>query len=125
MNLLFDRLKSSVYTTVEFKIQSAGGSRMMRIGDLEIDFDRHQVLYEDKLLNLTPKEYDLLVFFARNKDQVFSREQLLDKVWDYKYAVDTRTVDVHVRWLRKKIEADPAYPEKLLTVRGVGYKLVG
>ncbi len=109
---------------VEVKPQSTGDSRTMRIGDLEINLGRHQVLYENKLLSLTPKEYDLLVFLARNKGLVFSREQLLDKVWDYKYAGDTRTVDVHVRWLRKKIEADPAYPEKLLTVRGVGYKLV-
>ena len=78
---------------------------------------------KDSPLNLTPKEFDLLTFLARNKGIVFSREQLLEKVWGYDYPGDTRTVDVHVRWLREKIEADPKKPAHLITVRGVGYKL--
>jgi two-component system OmpR family response regulator len=76
-------------------------------------------------LELSPKEYDLLVFLARNKGLVFSREQLLEKVWGYDFAGDTRTVDVHIRWLRQKLETDPAHPQHLVTVRGTGYKLEG
>ncbi|MFP3897923.1 MAG: response regulator [Dehalococcoidia bacterium] len=97
----------------------------LQVGDLMIDIGRHQVLYQGSPLPLTAKEYDLLAFLGRNKGFVFSREQLLDKVWGYDYAGDTRTVDVHVRWLRQKIEADPAHPRNLITVRGAGYKLEG
>ena len=97
----------------------------LQVGDLMIDIRRHQVLYQGSPLTLTAKEYDLLAFLGRNKGFVFSREQLLDKVWGYDYAGDTRTVDVHVRWLRQKIEADPARPRNLITVRGAGYKLEG
>ena len=77
------------------------------------------------LIDLSPKEFDLLAFLVKNREQVFSRDQLLEKVWGYDYAGDTRTVDVHMRWLRQKIEADPANPRHLLTVRGVGYKFEG
>jgi DNA-binding response OmpR family regulator len=77
------------------------------------------------MLNLTPKEFDLLVLLARNRGLVFSREQLLEKVWGYDYVGDTRTVDVHIRWLREKIEVDPGKPKRLITVRSIGYKLEG
>jgi two-component system, OmpR family, response regulator len=97
----------------------------IRVGDLDLDTARHRITFRGSQLTLTAKEYDLLVFLARNKGFVFSREQLLDKVWGYDYAGDTRTVDVHVRWLRQKIEADPAHPRNLITVRGAGYKLEG
>jgi DNA-binding response OmpR family regulator len=105
--------------------QSEIGPESIKIGDLDININRHQAFYKDSLLNLTPKEFDLLSFFARNRGFVFSREQLLEKVWGYDYAGTTRTVDVHIRWLRKKIEADPKNPVLILTVRGVGYKLEG
>jgi two-component system OmpR family response regulator len=107
------------------KQQPAGEKRILRIGDLEVDTGRHQALYRGSRLSLTPKEYDLLAFLAANEGLVFSREQLLEKVWGYDYAGDTRTVDVHIRWLRQKIENDPAKPEHLVTVRGAGYKLEG
>ncbi|MGD0779639.1 MAG: response regulator transcription factor [Dehalococcoidales bacterium] len=97
----------------------------IKISSLEIDTARHLVVLSGKALELSPKEYDLLVFLARNKGMVFSREQLLEKVWGYDFAGDTRTVDVHIRWLRRKIETDPARPEYLVTVRGTGYKLEG
>jgi two-component system OmpR family response regulator len=97
----------------------------LKIGELEIDVARHQVSFQGSPLELTPKEYELLLFLARNKGLVFSREQLLDKVWGYDYAGETRTVDVHMRWLRQKVETDPAHPKHLLTVRGAGYKLEG
>ena len=105
--------------------QPASEKRILKIGDLEVDIGRHQALYRGSRLSLTPKEYDLLAFLAANEGLVFSREQLLEKVWGYDYAGDTRTVDVHIRWLRQKIEGDPAKPEHLVTVRGAGYKLEG
>ena len=104
---------------------SAAESESLNMGDLEIDVSRHRALYKNTPLELTPKEYDLLLFLARNRGFVFSREQLLEKVWGYDYAGNSRTVDVHIRWLRKKIEADPSNPSHILTVRGAGYKLEG
>jgi DNA-binding response OmpR family regulator len=98
---------------------------VLRISDLEVDLARHQATLSGTKLELTPKEFDLLVFLARNRGLVFSREQLLERVWGYDYAGDTRTVDVHIRWLREKLEVDPAKPKRLVTIRGVGYKLEG
>jgi two-component system OmpR family response regulator len=95
----------------------------LKIDDLEIDTARHLVSKGANTLELTPKEFDLLAFLARNKGLVFSRDQLLEKVWGYDFAGDTRTVDVHIRWLRGKIENNPNQPKLLRTVRGVGYKL--
>ncbi len=91
-------------------------------GQLEIDIGRHNIKYNGRTLEMTPKEFDLLVFLVRNKGQVFNREILLSKVWGYDYAGDTRTVDVHIRWLREKTEENPESPVHLITVRGVGYK---
>jgi len=105
--------------------QLASERKVVKIGDLEIDFGRHQASCRGSRLDLTPTEYDLLAFLATNKGLVFSRDQLLDKVWGYEYAGNTRTVDVHIRWLRQKIESDPAKPTRLVTVRGAGYKLEG
>ena len=103
--------------------EAAPATDVITFGEVELDLSRHRVARDGAPLELTPKEYDLLAFLARNKSFVFSREQLLDKVWGYEYAGDTRTVDVHIRWLRQKIEADPHRPHHLLTVRGTGYKL--
>jgi two-component system OmpR family response regulator len=97
----------------------------LRIGELEIDIARHQASLKGETLELSPKEFDLLAFLAQNKGLVFSRERLLEKVWGYDYAGETRTVDVHIRWLRQKIESEPAQPKLLVTVRGTGYKLAG
>jgi len=98
---------------------------IIKVGGLEIDFARHKVSQSGTTIDLSPKEFDLLAFLVKNREQVFSRDQLLEKVWGYDYAGDTRTVDVHVRWLRQKIEVDPANPRHLLTVRGIGYKFEG
>lgn len=97
----------------------------LKLLNLEIDPARHIATLSKKALNLTPKEFDLLYFLAKNKGIVFNREQLLEKVWGYDYAGNTRTVDVHIRWLRKKLEADPQKPRYLITIRGTGYKLEG
>ncbi len=98
---------------------------LLKIGDIELDIPRHRASISGRTLELTPKEFDLLAFLARNKGLVFRREQLLEKVWGYDFAGDTRTVDVHIRWLRQKIEPDPERPRYLMTVRGAGYKLEG
>ena len=98
---------------------------LIKIGVLEVDTARHQVSLAGVVLELSPKEFDLLAFLAKNKGLVFTRVRLLDKVWGYDFTGDTRTVDVHIRWLRQKIETDPAHPQYLVTVRGTGYKLEG
>jgi len=99
------------------------GQVSMKVGDLEIDTARHKVFREGVTIELSRMEFALLEFLSRNQGQVFSRDHLLEKVWGYDFSGDTRTVDVHVSWLRRKIEADPAHPRHLLTVRGVGYTL--
>jgi two-component system OmpR family response regulator len=98
---------------------------LLKIGNIEVDVPRHRASISGRTLELTPKEFDLLAFLARNKGLVFSRDQLLEKVWGYDFAGDTRTVDVHIRWLRQKIEPEPENPRYLVTVRGAGYKLEG
>ncbi len=92
-------------------------------GELDVDISRHVATRGGKVLTLTPKEFDLLAFLVKNRGLVFSRQVLLERVWGYDYAGDTRTVDVHVRWLREKIETEPAKPVILVTVRGTGYKI--
>jgi DNA-binding response OmpR family regulator len=94
-------------------------------GDLTIDFSRGEVLRAGSALALKPKEYDLLVYFARHRGQMLSREQILQRVWGWDYTGDSRTVDVHVRWLREKIEPNPTEPVRLVTVRGAGYRFEG
>ena len=94
------------------EVQTPAAEATLKTGDIEIDVSRHTVNKGESLLSLTPKEFDLLSFLARNKGIVFSRDQLLEKVWGYDFAGDTRTVDVHVRWLRSKIEADPDQPRR-------------
>ena len=94
----------------------------IKVADLEIDPGRRLVSRGGLNIDLTRMEFALLEFLARNRGQVFSRDRLLERVWGYDYAGDTRTVDVHIRWLRQKIEVDPARPRRILTVRGVGYK---
>jgi DNA-binding response OmpR family regulator len=90
--------------------------------DLEIDIDKYEVRVKGKKVSLTPLEFDLLRFLAENEGKVFSRDVLLDKLWGYDYFGDTRTVDVHIRRLRTKIEEDPSNPRYVVTVRGKGYK---
>jgi len=125
MRELLARVRAMLRRADMARSEPVSESEYLRIGDLEIDTARHRAFYQGSPLDLTPKEYDLLVFLARNRGFVFSRERLLEKVWGYDYAGDTRTVDVHVRWLRRKIEADPRKPRYLITVRGTGYKLEG
>ena len=94
-------------------------------GDLIIDLPKRAVSRQGAHLPLKPKEFELLSFLARNPSRAFTREQLLNQIWGYDYVGDTRTVDVHVRWLRLKIETEPDQPTRLITVRGVGYRFDG
>jgi two-component system response regulator MtrA len=94
----------------------------LAIGDLTIDVAGHAVARGTEPINLTPLEFDLLVCLARKPWQVFTREVLLEQVWGYRHAADTRLVNVHVQRLRSKVEHDPENPEIVVTVRGVGYK---
>ncbi len=97
-------------------------AEQLAIGDLAIDVPGHQVSRDGTPISLTPLEFDLLVALARKPRQVFTREVLLEQVWGYRHAADTRLVNVHVQRLRSKVERDPEHPEVVLTVRGVGYK---
>jgi len=94
-------------------------------GKLALDLRGRTVRRDGVEVQLKPKEFDLLFFLAKNTGQVFTREQLLEQVWGYQFFGGSRTVDVHVRWLREKLEEQPGSPKHLLTVRGVGYKFVG
>ncbi len=94
----------------------------LRIGDLVISIAGHSVHRGEQAISLTPLEFDLLLALARRPRQVFSREVLLEEVWGYRHAADTRLVNVHVQRLRSKIEKDPEHPEIIVTVRGIGYK---
>lgn len=94
----------------------------IRVGDLTINVAGHEVLRGDTAINITPLEFDLLLTLASQPQRVFSREELLEKVWGYQYKSDTRLVNVHVQRLRSKVELDPDDPKIVMTVRGVGYR---
>lgn len=95
----------------------------LTLGKLKINFSRYEAYIGQEKLELTPKEYELLKLFVTNAGKVFSREQLLDKIWGYDYYGDTRTVDVHIRHLRAKLSKEPSIADAIETVRGVGYRL--
>jgi two-component system OmpR family response regulator len=96
--------------------------KVVTIGDLIIDRSRREITLSGRKVELSRKEFDLLVTLASNRGQVFDRQTLLNRVWGEDCYVEDRTVDVHIRWLREKIEVAPSRPERLLTVRGIGYK---
>lgn len=98
------------------------GETVLEAGGVHLDPSRREVSIEGQRVELTPKEFDLLAYLMRHRGRVRSREQILNAVWGQDEYLDERTVDVHIRWLRKKIEKDPAAPRRLLTVRGIGYK---
>jgi DNA-binding response OmpR family regulator len=103
----------------------AVSAEKLTFGDLTIDLARREVLLQGEALKLKPQEYELLVFLARNRGMVLSRDLILERVWGWDYDGGSRTVDVHMRWLREKIEPDPAHPVRIVTVRGAGYRFEG
>jgi DNA-binding response OmpR family regulator len=124
------RTKSLLHRAALIRLQlvpeeGQAGSGQIQSGDLIIDEVRREVKRDGDPLRLKPKEYELLVFLARNQGIALERDQILERVWGLECDVGSRTVDVHVRWLREKIEADPAGPRRIVTVRGVGYRFDG
>lgn len=104
---------------------AAGSSGILKAGDITVDLRKHEVNRSGTRVELNPKEFELLVLLLSNRGQVISREQILRKVWGYDYIGNDRTVDVHMRWMRRKLETAPDNPQYLLTVRGYGYKFAG
>ena len=117
---LVARVKSVLRRTADSGAQRKDG--VLKLGDLEIDSAAREVTNRGKLVNLTAKEFDLLYFFASHPNQVFTREQLMNLVWDYSFSAEYGTITVHIRRLRAKIEADPLKPRYIKTLWGVGYK---
>lgn len=100
-------------------------AEILEFDNLRIDMTRREITVDDEVVAFKPKEYELLTFFAQHQGQVLSREFILERVWGWDFIGDSRTVDVHVRWLREKIERDPANPRRIITVRGAGYRFEG
>lgn len=99
--------------------------QILSFENLAIDLTRREVRLEEKPVGMKPKEFELLLFLAQHRGQVLTREFILERVWGWDFIGDSRTVDVHIRWLREKIEADPASPKRLITVRSAGYRFEG
>jgi DNA-binding response OmpR family regulator len=124
MRELMARVKSVLRRTAPQE-SFAPASAPLQSGNLLIDPARYELRINGELVPASPKEFDLLRFFVMHPGQVFTRQVLLDRVWGAEAYVEERTVDVHIRWLREKIETDPSHPTRLLTIRGVGYKFNG
>jgi DNA-binding response OmpR family regulator len=105
--------------------QDAAPKEILQFGNLALDLTRREARLDEKPLPLKPKEFELLIFLVQHRGQALSREFLLARVWGWEFGGGTRTVDVHVHWLREKIEADPARPRRIVTVRGSGYRFEG
>ncbi|OHW63022.1 alkaline phosphatase synthesis transcriptional regulatory protein PhoP [Andreesenia angusta] len=118
---LLARIKAVLRRRTDIKIKEI--DKVVRVEDLVIDEEKHEVLKNGEKLDLTLKEFELLNILAKNRGKVLSRNYLLDEIWGYDYFGETRTVDVHIRHLRKKIEDDDKNPKHIETIRGVGYKL--
>ena len=107
------------------KTASSRMAEPLRSGSLVLNIEAHKASLNGEELRLKPREFDLLALFMRNPGRAFTRDQILEHLWGHDYIGDVRTVDVHVRWLRKKIEADPATPARIITIRGHGYIFEG
>lgn len=118
---LVARVKAVLRRSNEDDTQEEG---VFNCGDIIVDINRYEVSIRGERVELTPREFELLHYLAKHMGRVMSRDHLLDKVWGYEFAGDTRIVDVHISHLRDKLERDPKQPEYIKTVRGVGYKLV-
>lgn len=109
----------------ELGAEEQRSKEIMNFDNLTLDLSRREVSVDEQVLSLKPKEYDLLLFLARHRGQVLSRDLIMERVWGWDFTGGSRTVDVHVRWLREKIEKDPATPERIITIRGIGYRFEG
>jgi DNA-binding response OmpR family regulator len=111
----------AMFRRSEQNVAVDGPPAVIDLGRVQADLGGHRLLRDGEVLPVKPKAFELLAFLIRHPGQVFTRDQLLEHVWGYDYAGETRTVDVHVHWLRSQIEADPGHPAYIHTVRGVGY----
>jgi DNA-binding response OmpR family regulator len=128
MRELIARVKALLRRVRIMREQTAAGGephKLYEMGNLVLDETRREAILKGQPLELKPKEYDLLLFLAKHKGQVLSREMILEKVWGWDFFGDSRTVDVHVRWLREKIEEDAAHPTRIITLRSAGYRFEG
>ncbi len=129
MRELLARVKAQLRRVRLIRQETAGDEatphETIQLGDLNLDLARREVQKDGKNLTLKPKEFELLVYFARHKGRLVSRDQILEQVWGWDFSGESRTVDVHVSWLREKIEKNPAKPERIVTVRGAGYRFEG
>ena len=123
-NLRRVRIDREEATTHTLTTPNIATERMV-FDDLIIDLSRREVTFQGTVHHLKPKEFDLLVFLARNRGIVLSRDLILERVWGWEFDGGSRTVDVHVRWLREKVEATPSDPQRIITVRGIGYRFEG
>ncbi|MBQ7959103.1 MAG: response regulator transcription factor, partial [Oscillospiraceae bacterium] len=126
MREVMARVKANLRRSVSeaFK-ENEDDSKILKLGRLVINGERYEVTKDDKLIDLTRREFELLEFLARKPEKIFSREALLEKVWGYEYLGDVRTVDVTVRRLREKIEDNSSDPFYIVTKRGLGYYFSG
>jgi len=122
MRELQARIKALLRLVARYRTTKTDEPDKIEIGELVIDLNRHEVKMKGEILPLTLKEFELLKLLALNANKVLSREYLIEQVWGYDFAGEGRTVDVHVHWLREKIEKDPNTPIRIQTVRGVGYR---
>ena len=113
----------AVFRRSDLRTVSERPAPVVDLGTVQVDLAGHRILRDGVEIPIKPRVFEVLAFLLRHPGQVFSREQLLERVWGYDYAGETRTVDVHVHWARTAIEVDPANPVLLQTVRGVGYVL--
>jgi len=128
MRELLARIKAMLRRSEAAKVMGvmpAAKNEFLEAGDIAIDLKKHEVRRGGNRVELNPKEFELLVLLLINRGQVISREQILRKVWGYDYIGNDRTVDVHIRWMRRKLETAPDNPRYLVTVRGYGYKFAG
>ncbi len=129
MRELMARVKANLrrvrMVRAEIDTEAQMPKEVIHFGDLTIDLTRREAYKNNQPLSLKPKEFDLLLFLVRHKGQMLSRDLILERVWGWDFNGGSRTVDVHIRWLREKIEADPAQPRRILTVRGSGYRFEG
>ncbi len=99
--------------------------KVLVFDNLKINLSRHEAYIDDKVIELKPKEYDLLVYLCQHRGQLLSRQRILTDVWGWEYYGNSRTVDVHVRWLRERLEEDPQNPKRIVTIRSAGYRFDG
>jgi DNA-binding response OmpR family regulator len=126
MRELLARIKALLRRVRLMQEQAAStAAERLTFGNLTLDLTRRELQVGGQTVPLKPQEYELMVYLARNRGTALSRDQILEQVWGWDFAGGTRTVDVHVRWLREKIENDPGKPTRIVTVRGTGYRFEG